>query len=101
MEGTTAGFQNLIMEALGSVIIFLNPVAVSTEPYEYPFYHPTSDRLQPPARRKARGLLSRSCTSGTAGSRLRPNNLDTTDSTSGKAIGGQAPRTKDGPTAPG
>jgi hypothetical protein len=45
--------------------------------------------------------LSGSCTPGTVGRRLQPNNLDMTDSTSGKAAGDQAPRTRDGPTTPG
>jgi hypothetical protein len=45
--------------------------------YEYLFCHPSNDWLWPPARRKAQGLLSGSCTLGTAGHQLRLNNLDT------------------------
>jgi hypothetical protein len=48
--------------------------------YEYLFYLPLSDRLRPPARRKARGLLSGSSTQSNTGHWLRPKILDTTDS---------------------
>jgi hypothetical protein len=75
--GTTAGFQNLIMEVLGHVIIFSNPITVPTVSYEYLFCHP-------PARRKARRLLSRSYTSDTVSHQLRPNNLDMINSSSNK-----------------
>jgi hypothetical protein len=78
--GTTAGFQNLIMEALSPVITPLNPAMVPTISYEYLFYHPSSDRLRPPTQRKARGLLSGSCTLGIVGHRLRPTKLDTAGS---------------------
>jgi hypothetical protein len=84
MMGTTAGFQNLITEAIGPVIIFLNPVAVLTVSYEYPFCHPSSDRLWPPTRQKAQWLLSGSCTLGTVAHWLWPNDLDTTGSSSHK-----------------
>jgi hypothetical protein len=46
------GFQNMIMDASGPVIIFLNPVVVYAVSYEYLFCHLTRDRLRPPARWK-------------------------------------------------
>jgi hypothetical protein len=49
MMGTTMGFQNLIMEAIGSVIIILNPATDPTVSYEYLFCHLTSNQLRPPA----------------------------------------------------
>jgi hypothetical protein len=78
--GTTTGFRNQIIEASSPIITPLNPVVVPAVLYEYLLCHPSSDRLWPPARRKARGLLSGSCTPSTAGHRLRPNNLDTSGS---------------------
>jgi hypothetical protein len=68
------------MEALSLLITPSNPVAVPAVPYEYLFCHPSSDRLWPLARRKTQGLLLGSCTLGTVGHRLRPNNLDMTGS---------------------
>jgi hypothetical protein len=44
-----------------------NPVMVHVVTYEYLFCLLSSERLQPPARRKDRGLLSGSCILGTAG----------------------------------
>jgi hypothetical protein len=44
--------------------------------HEYVFYLPLSERLHPPARRKARRLLFGSYTPGTMGRRLRPINLN-------------------------
>jgi hypothetical protein len=77
---TTVGFWNLIMEALRPIITSLNPATVPAVSYEYLFCLPSSDRLRPPARRKAQGLLSGSCTLGTVGRWLWPNNLDMTSS---------------------
>jgi hypothetical protein len=45
-----------------------NPTAIPAVTYEYLFYLPSSDRLRPPTRRKARGLLTMSCTLGYHGS---------------------------------
>jgi hypothetical protein len=84
MVGTTAGFQNLIMEALGPVIIFLNPMVVLAVSCEYLCCHPSSGQLWPPDRWKARGQLSGSCTLGTTGHQLHPDNLDMTGSSSSK-----------------
>jgi hypothetical protein len=47
--GTAMGFWNLIMEALGPMVIFPNPTAIPTVPCEYLFYHPPGNRLRPPA----------------------------------------------------
>jgi hypothetical protein len=55
-----------------------NHAKVPTVIYEYIFYPPSSDRLQPTARRRAWGLLSRSSTLGTLGHQLRPKILNTT-----------------------
>jgi hypothetical protein len=52
---------------LSPIITPPNPTIAPTTSYEYIFYLSSSDRLQPPARWKARGLLS-------------PNNLDTVGS---------------------
>jgi hypothetical protein len=75
------------VEALSPIIMLPNPASVPVVSYEYLFYHPMSDRTQPPARRKALGLLLRSCTLGTAGHRLRPNNMYMTGSPIGKMAG--------------
>jgi hypothetical protein len=48
-----------------------NPVAVPAVTYEYIFYLSSSEWFRPPAQQKARGLLSESCTLGTAGHQLR------------------------------
>jgi hypothetical protein len=48
--------------------------------YEYLFYPPSSDQLWPPARRKARGLLSGTSTPGTVSRWLWLKILDTTGS---------------------
>jgi hypothetical protein len=53
-----------------------DPVAVPVVTYEYLLYLPSSERPQPLARRKARGLLSGSCTLATAGHWLWLKNLD-------------------------
>jgi hypothetical protein len=45
--------------------------------YEYLFYLPSSDRLQPPTQWMARGLLLGSSTPGTVGRRLCSKSLDT------------------------
>jgi hypothetical protein len=55
--------------------------------YEYLFYLPSSDRLWPPTRRKAQGLLSGSSTPGTAGRWLRLKILDTTGSVQWQTTG--------------
>jgi hypothetical protein len=55
----------------------LNPAAAPAVIYDYLFYLWSSERLRPPTQRKARGLLSGSCTPGIVGHRLRPKNLDT------------------------
>jgi hypothetical protein len=44
-----------------------NPVGVPVVTYEYLFYSPSSDRLWPPAPRRAQGLLSGSSTLGNVG----------------------------------
>jgi hypothetical protein len=54
----------------------LNPAMAPTVTYEYLFYQLLSDRLQPPARWKAHGLLLGSSTPGTTCRRLRPKILD-------------------------
>jgi hypothetical protein len=53
-----------------------NCMVVPTITYEYLFCLLSSERLRPPARRKAWGLLLGSYTLGTAGHRLWPKNLD-------------------------
>jgi hypothetical protein len=57
-----------------------NHATVPVVTYDYLFYLPLSEQLWPPARRKAKGLLSGSCTPGTKGHQLRPKNLDATES---------------------
>jgi hypothetical protein len=47
-----------------------NPTMVPVVTYEYLFCLSSSERLGPLARRKAQGLLSGSCTMGTADRRL-------------------------------
>jgi hypothetical protein len=89
--GTAMGFWNLVMGALGPIVIFPNLAAIPTVPCEYLSCHPTGDQLWPPALRKARGLLLGSCTPGTMGHRLWPNKLDTTDSTSSQTTGAEYP----------
>jgi hypothetical protein len=49
-----------------------NPTVVPAVIYEYLFYHPSSEWLWPPARRKAKVLLLGSRTPITVGHRLRP-----------------------------
>jgi hypothetical protein len=44
-----------------------NPTVVPIVTYEYLFFLPLSERLQPPAQRKAHGLLLGFCTQGTMG----------------------------------
>jgi hypothetical protein len=56
---------------LNPIITPLNPAAVPTVSYEYLFCLPSSEWLWLPARRKDWGLLSGSCTPGTAGCQLR------------------------------
>jgi hypothetical protein len=56
-----------------------NLAAVPIVTYVYLFCLPLSKRPQPPARRKALGLLAGSCTLGIATRQLRPKNLDMTD----------------------
>jgi hypothetical protein len=57
-----------------------NPATTPTVTYEYLFCLPLSDRLRLPARGKAQGLLSGSCTLGTMGHWLWPINLVMTSS---------------------
>jgi hypothetical protein len=47
--GTVTRFWNLIVDALGPMIIFLNSMVVPTIPCEYLFCHPPTDRLRSPA----------------------------------------------------
>jgi hypothetical protein len=54
-----------------------NPVAVPTISYEHLFCLPSSERLWPPTRWKAQGLLSGSSTLGTVGHQLRSKHMDT------------------------
>jgi hypothetical protein len=53
-----------------------NPSMVPVVTYEYLFCLLSSDRFQPPARQKARGLLSGSSTPGTVGRRSWAKILD-------------------------
>jgi hypothetical protein len=75
---TTAGFQDLIMEALSLIITPPKSAAVPVVSYEYLFYLPSSERLRPLARRKAWGLLLGSCTLGIVSRQLWLKILDTT-----------------------
>jgi hypothetical protein len=54
----------------------LNPPMALIITYEYLFCLPSSERLRSPIGRKARGLLSGSCTPGTTGHQLWPINQD-------------------------
>jgi hypothetical protein len=100
--GTTVGFWVATMEALFSTIASpSNLVAAPVVTYEYLFYLPSSERLHPPARWKARELWPGSCTPGTTGRRLQPKNLDTTGPSNGKWLGNHTPRTGYGPTTHG
>jgi hypothetical protein len=62
------------------MISLLNPTKVPIVTYEYLFYPPSSVWLWPPARRRARGLLSGSSNPGTVGHRLLSKILDTAGS---------------------
>jgi hypothetical protein len=57
-----------------------DPAMAPIVTYEYLCCLPSSERLRPPARRKARGLLSGSYTPGTVCHRLQPKILDMTGS---------------------
>jgi hypothetical protein len=69
MVGTTVGFQDLIIEALGPMIISLNPVAVPIVLYQY---YSMSDKRLALATRLTQGLRATvgSHTLGTEGHRL-------------------------------
>jgi hypothetical protein len=79
-----------------------NPAAVSVVTYEYLFYLPSSEQPRPPARRKARGLLSGSCIPGIASHQLRSNEAGYDHvPTSSKRLENRVPCIGYGPTAPG
>jgi hypothetical protein len=67
--------------------------------YEYLFCLHSSERLRPPIRRKAQGLLSGSCTPGTVGHQLWPKILDMTGSIQ-QRLGNHTPCTGYGPITP-
>jgi hypothetical protein len=76
--GTTAGFPVKIRGYMVSPTISpQNPAEVPAVTYEYLFCPLLSDQLQPPARWRARGLLSGSNTPGILGHQLRTKILDT------------------------
>jgi hypothetical protein len=58
----------------------LNPLVALAVTYEYLICLLSSDRLRPPARRKAWGLLSEPSTPGTTGPQLWPKIRDMTGS---------------------
>jgi hypothetical protein len=71
--------------------IFPTPTVVFTVPREFLFCHPTGDRLRPPTRRKARGLMSGFYTPGTTGRRLPPDNMNMSDFTNRQMVGVRPP----------
>jgi hypothetical protein len=77
----------------------MNPAVIPIVTYEYLFCLPSSERLRPPARRKAQGLLSGSCTMDC---RLwqKKSKYGLVPSSS-KRLGNQVPYTGYGPTTPG
>jgi hypothetical protein len=52
-----------------------NPIVIPIVTYEYLICLMSSERLWPPARRKAQGLLSESCTLGTVHRQLLPKRI--------------------------
>jgi hypothetical protein len=64
-----------------------NPAVVPTVTSEYLFFLPLSERLWPPARWKAQGLLLGSCAPGIVGHRFWPKSLDTTGSHQRQTVG--------------
>jgi hypothetical protein len=79
-----------------------NPAVVPVMTYYYLFCLPSSERPQPPARRHAQGLLSRSCTQVPCVTSYDPNEsgYDPVPS-SNKWLVNQVLFTRYGPTTPG